>query len=160
MKKKIINHVMLLLCAFFLTGCFDRKNAKPIIPFIQQASVLAVGANFETGKAVVLNPVTGKEIQACDKPGSGKTLSQKCKTELVPDNDEQLQNAIAASQRIIKGTIIKDGKPVEARYVISVQALYKGSNCATYFSAGDQYENCVTREEECKALEAIGIPCQ
>lgn len=118
-----------------------------IATFFGNNVILGTGINFETKKPVVLNPLTGEEVAPCGSvDGRGN-----CMTTIKTDNSE-LAAAIKNSGKIIEGTINKDGKDIAASFIVSVTALYKGSNCITYISAGSQYENCTTLQKDCAFL--------
>jgi hypothetical protein len=110
--------------------------------------VLVTGVDFQTGKSVVLNPVTGEAVSSCDSPGT----KVGCTTRIINSDSQfspELNNAINSSQKLIFGVINKNGKNIPARFVVTVTALYEGSNCATYISAGHQWEFCTTLQTDC-----------
>ncbi|SJM95573.1 hypothetical protein [Crenothrix polyspora] len=116
--------------------------------------VLVTGVDFQTGKSVVLNPITGEAVTACDS----QSTKAGCTTQLISSDPQisnpnpELTSAINSSQKIIFGVINKNGKNIPARFVVTVTALYEGSNCATYISAGSQWESCTTLEIDCNSL--------
>lgn len=132
-----------------LSGC-NKDSSAPIFKFIEQNAVTATGVNFFSKKLTVLNPDTGKEVLPCDnkeisKIDSNKT-NGKCITKFVDsDINSDLASVLKLSQGPIEGQIEKDGKMVTAHYIVTVKALYEGSNCETVFSGGQQIELCSRR---------------
>ena len=108
---------------------------------IVEHAVVATGINFETNKAIVLNSITGEEIIPCNKT-RGLERSNKCKTKIITANDN-LQAALNIKEPI-KGYIMKGDKKVEAEYIVSITAHYKGSHCVTTIFGDTQYEDCTS----------------
>lgn len=141
--------------------------------FFEKNVVLATGIDFQTAKSIVLNPITGEQLTSC---GSGvkivntdknipqtkpnqrllsknppTSIQSNCNTQIVDPNPE-LANAISASEKIISGTIRKNGKDIPARFVISINALFEGSNCDYYISQGQQFMFCSNTQSNCNVI--------
>jgi hypothetical protein len=140
--------------------------------------LLVSGIDFKTGKSFVINPITGKEQQPCrqeaiivntDKPSQPTYRKEGLKNEKISNattkpqhSDEcnikivnpspELANAIQSSEKIIDGTVRKGGKDIPARFVVSITALYPGSNCATYYSGGKEYKYCSDTQANCNLV--------
>jgi hypothetical protein len=106
---------------------------------IVEHAVVATGINFETSKAVVINSITGEEINACNKT-RGVERSKKCKTKIIAANDNL--KAALNIKGPIKGYIMKGDKKVEAKYIVTITAHYKGSHCVTTIVGDTQFEDC------------------
>lgn len=176
-----------ILVGFLLVSCTETPS-KPMstdligIPeFFTKNVILATGIDFDTGKPLVLNPITGELQQPCESEilvintnkntqkglrqqrllgktspykANAPTRPSDCNTQIVDPNQE-LANAISNSEKIIYGTIRKNGKDIPARFVVSVTALYEGSDCATYIQNGKQYTFCSTTQGKCDSVSPI-----
>lgn len=159
MKKKIIIQTALLM--FMSSLLISCDKSQPIPNLLNQHVVLADGVNFDSGELVVLDPFTGKLVQPCEKSmikennppaqagayqsDSSKTEKQnnpKCDSQVI-DPSASLQSALNSSDKVIEGTILKNGKKIPTRFVITVRALFEGSYCQTTFGSGQQYEQCI-----------------
>jgi hypothetical protein len=128
---------------------------------VKEEAALASGVNYETGKIVVVDPETGQIVKPCIPKAISRTgaLSnttikqnqesseiingQECAIEILgTEENASVLSALEMSKNIIRGQILKDGKPVEARFVISITTLYEGSKCNGLYSGGAQYQNC------------------
>jgi len=86
-----------------------------------------------------------------------KNLNPKlneCNTHIVNPNQE-LTSAINSSEKIINGTVRHNGKDLPARFVVSVTALFEGSNCAYYISGGKQFRFCADIESNCNIVAPV-----
>jgi hypothetical protein len=154
MKKKVILQIVMpLFVSTLLISCDDQS----VPSLTTQKVVLASGVNFKTDKFVVINPINGKEVQPCgktviteksnpttQKPYQSNTElqnNQPCDNQII-EPSEALLNALRINNPI-EGVILKDGKPVKARFLVSVQALYEGSYCYTFYLNGVAYTHCV-----------------
>lgn len=156
--------ICLVLFLFFILYWEQFKPDIPIRELIEQRAVVATGVNFDTKVLVVLDPRTGKEIPPCDqvwgsKPGyqsvkenklartiDMKKDKQKCRTMIITDSNSNLISALELSRKPIAGKIKnvkKNGKEevIDAQYVVTVQALFNGSDCTT-IPGPDQIEHC------------------
>jgi len=164
MKKKSIKQAVIFLVAFALMSCDKDSNAtldatlptSTIYGLIEQNVVLTSGINFETGKPVVFNPLTGQEVRACidtatysvKQPSKDGRLECNIKeTELTAP--PAVLDAIKSSREIINGSFKKNGKEIPARFIVSVTALFEGSMCVTHWSGGNEFEDCVTVKQRC-----------
>jgi hypothetical protein len=170
MKNRNISQkrIFLILSACLISGCQYNSHPPlnitnmPILSLFKQNAVLASAVNFDTKKLIVLDPNTGKGIAPCKKKVENdkfanhssqtkptgesdmKNIIQNCETNPVIDNPNSLLNAaLKSSQEPIQGEIEKNGKIIPAQFVVTVKALYKGSNCETDFSGGNQVEHCI-----------------
>lgn len=128
-----------------------------ISDFFTNNIILATGINFFTGESVILDPLSSTAVTACNDNNSdtiGLVANAGCTTDIVNPSPE-LASAIASSNQITNGTINKNGQPVQARFVVTVAALYEGSNCITIFSGGKKYEKCTTDEDSCKYVAPL-----
>lgn len=152
------------------------ETTRPIPGLFEKNVVLITGIDFKSGQPVVLSPLSSQEIQPCtpstpkDYPNTSKRAnpkvvqeaalnrilnanSQPCTTKIDQEKiSPEIWSAIQASEKIIEGTIVKDGKDIPARFVTSVSALYPGSNCVTYISGGKQYQECSSLQEDCQTV--------
>lgn len=181
MKKNYNPQKLFLLICVFISACYKTStpvlnNQEVTIPeSFGKDVVLATGIDFQTGKSVVINPKTGEEIFPCavmplidtkntssygtsryeenNTHNSKSTTSNKkeCNIQIVNPTQE-LINTFETSQKIINGTVRKDGIDIPARFVITVSALYEGSNCITLITNGGQYQSCSTLKEDCNWL--------
>jgi hypothetical protein len=189
MKTKILRRIgFSALVAMYLAACCTNPTTPPIteeaskdmIPsFFGKNVVLATGIDFQTGKPVVLNPMTGEQQKPCNsgtvivnsdknprqalrqhatvKAGADVASNESdCNTQIV-DPSSELLNALSSSDKIINGTIRKNGKDVPARFVVSVAALYEGSNCVTYISGGKEYDICSTLQGDCNLILPLSV---
>jgi len=143
----------LLFVGIFGTGCqiIDSTNET----FVKNNVGLSNGIDFDSTELVVIDPETGEQLTAClqpsetkDRPSAAKTETNKqaCQVELFVDgNNPAIRTAIELSKRPIEGQIRRDGQQKPARFVTTLTALYKGSNCYTVTSGGTQYEFCGRR---------------
>lgn len=151
----------------------DPSIPAPIPLHIENNVTTSSGIDFETGKPVLLSPLTGKEIKSCgginidtNTEGYGikmekkelmkhtkeaKQENQGCKTQVVNPTPELL-NLINSTRSIINGTINKDNKDIRARFSIQITAQYEGSECETFYSDGVQYELCTSLEKKCSVF--------
>lgn len=114
--------------------------------------VLVTGRDFKTGQPIVANPLTGDEVPPCNIQSDIQTSnSTGCQTAVI-DAPSEIASAIRASNQIFQGTINKNGKTIEARFVVTVTALYEGSSCVTEITAGKQYEYCTSLQRDCTFL--------
>jgi hypothetical protein len=184
MKNNVLRQIsFLVFVGVFLVACCTNpppiieESSEDMIPnLFGKNIVLATGIDFQSGKSIVLNPVTGDKVKPCNSLGvvvnSGKYIQQTlrqqrllgkaganapsdqedCNAQIVDPNPE-LTNAIKSSENIINGTIRKrkGGKDIDvnARFVVTVTALYEGSDCIDVISAGSQYEHCTTLKDDC-----------
>jgi hypothetical protein len=156
MKKKVILQIVIPLFVSTLLISCDNQSVPSLT---KQKVVLASGVNFKTGEFVVINPINGKEVQPCGKtiiteksnPTTQKPYqsnpsnteaqnNQPCDNQIIEPN-EALLNALKINNPI-EGVILKDGKPVKAKFFVSVQALYEGSYCYTFYLNGYAYTLC------------------
>jgi hypothetical protein len=152
--------LMLLVLFLIIVVCyiiFWIPDSKESISsqLIDNKSVSAIGINFDTGKSIALDPYSEEEILPCKKrsiSSEGKDTKgiQKCK---INENEiiasELVLNAIKNSREIFEGFVINGDKKIPAKFTISVSALYEGSMCHTYWSTGDQLENCISVRRRC-----------
>lgn len=157
------------------------EKYRPIPGMFEQDVILLTGINFKTGKPVIVDAMTGQIVQPCVPtppptnntpsipiggggggitPGNiGRVLaavSKPCIASVSSASPEVL-SAIDSSERIYDGAMRKNGKDVAARFAISVTALYKGSDCVSYISGGNEYEVCSTLQNDCKALLPLSV---
>ena len=122
----------------------EEMSKKSIInpKFVQQNVVLSTGINAKTLKPVVLNAATGEELKSCGevKISTGGTTPATGCIQLV-DPPEAVKNAMALTQPI-DGKITKNGVEKPAKYIVSVNVLYEGSNCETVIIDGVGVEIC------------------
>lgn len=150
MKVKVIKILALplLLCVLLISCDRDKPTQSTTIDLakallsslVKQNVILAGGINFATGKPVVFSPKTGMEI----KPLSTYSDSNKRinPIEIVEgDNSMAINNAIASTRQVINGQIKKDGKVIPARIFVTVDILFKGSNC-DYRAVGGEWFIC------------------
>lgn len=175
--KEIAIFLLIGLLFINILLIFINKNdpMPPIASFIGQNAVLANGYNFDTAKPIVVDPITSITLSACHKTKINRSGNKSGYKVNVPTQDNSsefigvndfnldcgteivnpapfLNEALKNSQNVIKGTIKKDGKEIPARFLISVTALYEGSNCVTYFSGGEQYESCESVKSQCRSV--------
>ncbi len=143
--------ILLILSSSFILGC---SPDNPLQTLTDNRAALATGINFVTTKVVALNPENGSVVPACIKPGDNSQVSRtteksstdvdsKCNVELViNDNTQALRTALELSKQPIQGEIKKNGEIKPARFVVTVTALYEGSDCNGVYSGGDQVVNC------------------
>lgn len=186
-NNKVKPIVFLVSVSVFLVACCANPPAmveetpKDMIPgFFGNNVVLVTGIDFKTGQSIVLNPMTGEQQKPCNSDTiiintdkyNAQTLRQQglwrkgganipnnagdCNTQIVNPNRE-LTNAINSSQKVITGTIRKNGKDIPARFVVSVSALYEGSECHTYISAGKEWEICSTLQQQCDMILPLSM---
>ncbi|MDO9239429.1 MAG: hypothetical protein Q7U30_05385 [Methylicorpusculum sp.] len=177
---KIIN--ILFTCSIVLltlNSCGSSDTEMPIVNLLKQNSIATTGIAFDTAKQITLDTLTGGEIEPCgttddifvsnsgDKqPKEGVTSKKndpkKCNTKIV-NADNLLKDAIKSSETPIKGIIRVNGEDKEARFVVTVTALYQGSHCATTYAAGTQRTSCINKEIQCaairKATKNPNYPC-
>lgn len=152
---------LLLLSICLISGC---DSDKPIQKFVDQNVVLGSGVNFDNAKLVVLNSESGNEVPICTptvdyrqsyqsndlKKQNGSEYKtemtmQPCKTEFIITDNTDLRSALELSRIPIIGKIRKNNELIDARYVVTVTALYKGSHCNSVSSGGYQFERCSRR---------------
>lgn len=186
MKNNVTKQISFsILAGIFLVACctnstqptIEGSSEEDMIPsFFGKNIVLATGVDFQTGKTIALDPITGTEVKPCKSPrlivNTGKYTQQTirqlrsskkvganapsnqedCNTQIV-NPDQGLTNAIMSSEKTIDGTVRKNmnGKDIDipAKFIVTVTALYPGSDCVTQISAGSQYESCTTLEKDC-----------
>lgn len=155
MKKKLILQIVIPLFVSTLLIACDRVTS-----LTKQNVVLASGVNFKNDKFVVISPKNGKQVQSCAKTiiieknnptaqGSyqlnpsttGAQTNQGCDNQIF-EPSQALLNALRVNNPI-EGVILKDGKQIKARFFVSVEALYEGSYCTTYYLNGNAYTHCV-----------------
>lgn len=155
MKKKVILQIVIpLFVSTLLIACDEVRS------LTEQNVVLASGVNFKDNKYVVIDPKSGKRVKSCGKtiiieknnptaqgsdqsnPSStGTQTNQPCNNQIFEPSQELL-NALRINNPL-QGFIIKDdGEKTEARFFVSVKALYKGSHCNTDHVNGDAWTNC------------------
>ncbi|WP_411726128.1 hypothetical protein [Methyloglobulus sp.] len=178
---KIIKRTLTLL--FVIGGVISCSQNDPIEQLVKQNVILTSGVAFDTGKLVSINPFTSKEIAPCGttdnifvsrnpsdtkqgqiqfKPKSN-TAPGNCNTKIValenPSLEAALMQSLKLSKAPIQGTVNDNGQDKPAKLIVTVTALYPGSHCATIYSGGQQFTNCINQEAYCAALAAYGIPC-
>ncbi len=176
----LVSVFLVACCTNPTTPPITEETPKDMIPsFFGKNIVLATGIDFQTGQSIVLNPMTGEQQKPC-KSGSVIINSDKysrpdlrqqaaikaganvannegdCNTQIV-DPSPELANALGSSQRIIHGTIRKNGKDIPARFVVSVSALYEGSYCHTYIVGGEEWEICSTLQSQCDMILPLSM---
>jgi hypothetical protein len=152
MNKKMITKtaIFLFFGGYLITGC--EKNSNGLDKFVEENVVLASGVNFETKRLIALDPISEKEVKPCDLTGiseknyqssqDNKQTQCNIKLGIGEDPNSPLNAALKTSLKPIPGKIEREGKVIDAEYVIVVKALYKGSLCETDTSGGIQIENC------------------
>ena len=182
MKKTYIA-LMFLFVISGLISCQPTEQPKsedigsqPISKLIEKNVVLANGIDFDTGKLVSIDPYTGEEITPClsGQPATdsketkqGQQTLSSCKAPVMLSgeslNHTFLQDALKSSGQPIMGKVKVNGEEKDARFVITVTALYKGSHCTTTYSAGDERTQCINTELMCqllrKKLKQPNFPC-
>ncbi len=168
---KIIRKCILIFMTFGLISC---GNDELIEPLIKQNVVLASGFNWSTGKIVSINPFTSDAANSCNFKGifidstkptetkdNDKLKNGKC-IQVVgtgASEDALLRDALSISASPFNGTIRVNGENKDAKFLVTVTALYEGSHCATIFSGGQQLQNCINVEAYCQALASYGLSC-
>ncbi|MDD5580725.1 MAG: hypothetical protein PHY16_15790 [Methylobacter sp.] len=127
-NKNVLIKAVVLLTTIFFVGCDYDFN--PIAFFKSQNVKIASGVSFDTKEFFAIDPVTQKPIPHC------KHSSRKECNVVLDESNGEIQAAIKLSEKPIKGYVIKDGRRVEAEYVVIVKALYKGSECEADTSSG------------------------
>lgn len=136
----------------------------PVVDHIKHDVPLSTGVNFETGKIVSLDPLTGKKIKPCGiivedvaslasaKHKYKNTDDDDCDFEIVTSNNPSLASALKSSKSIIKGTVRKGGKIIPAYFVLEVRGQWEGSNCSSSSAGGSTSANCISKQQKCAAL--------
>ncbi len=173
---KIIRKCILIFMVFGLISCGDNELIEPLV---KQNVVLASGFNWSTGKIVSINPFTSDAADLCGFNGifvdtedtkqdtkytkeNNRLKNSKCIQIVGTGNtseDTSLRDALKISSSPLNGTIRVNGENMDARFLVTVTALYKGSHCATIYSSGQQLQNCINVEEFCQLLESYGLSC-
>jgi hypothetical protein len=157
--------IFLLILLFFiliivvLYICFGGSDPKESIAtkLVDDDSVAAIGINFKTGKSIAIDPYSEMEIKPCKKTYNLTKKKNSKENENCNINEakiiapQSVLNTIKESQTIFEGFVIKNGEKIPAKFTLSVSALYEGSMCHTYWSAGDQLENCVSVKRRCNS---------
>ena len=123
------------------------------------------GIDFDSGKLVSTDPYTGEEIIPCSSKRPFDAVLEKKRSKLTVNgckspvllgdeslNNIALQDALKSSEQPIMGKVKVNGEEKDARFVVTVTALYKGSHCTTIYSDGDQITKCINKELLCQAL--------
>lgn len=157
-KSKLLTLGMSSL-VLLLSACIEKPQndqEDPLSPLmVEQNVVLVSGVDYETGRLFAYDPISAETIMACNSISTdAKRKQQMSKQEcLINDYEirapESVLDAIKTSQETIDGSVIKDGKEIPARFVVTVSALYEGSLCVTEWSGGAQYENCTNVKQKC-----------
>jgi hypothetical protein len=151
----------LILLAFLPTlGLMEGCNPnEPFAPFTKTDVRIVSGISYETKKLIAVDPDTGKLLNSCgpletidllkesyDLPQqlSKKPIPTGCNVKFVINQNTNplLDSALKASLTPISGQVVKDGKLVDAKYVVVVKALYPGSHCEADSSSGVLIANC------------------
>lgn len=178
--KKFIKICILICMALGLVSCNDNELIEPLV---KQNVVLASGFNWSTGKIVSINPFTSDVADSCNFNGHlvdpiTHTDTKQDTTKYTKDTkqlkngkciqsvetgtsieDASLKDALKISATPLDGTIRINGKDKDARFFVTVTALYEGSHCTTIFSGGHQLRNCINVEAYCQALKRYGLSC-
>ena len=176
----LVGVFLVACCTNPTTLPITEETSKDMIPgFFGKNVVLATGIDFQTGQSTVLNPMTGEQQKPCNsrvvivnsdkypRPAprqQGRVKAEAnvasneggCNTQIV-DSSPELRNSLNSSEKIINGTIRKNGKDIPARFVVSVAALYEGSNCVTYISGGKEYDICSTLQGDCNLILPLSV---
>jgi hypothetical protein len=154
----------------------NSKTSDSLPQFIKENVLLASGYVFDTGKPIPIDTFTGAQINPCaaidtsesskysinkakgDSPYQPAKGNQTCNIEVV-SADASLTEALKSSESPILGKVKVNGEEKDAKFIVTVTALYKGSHCNTLFVGGQQWKNCVTKEAQCAALKKLGITC-
>jgi hypothetical protein len=160
MKKKTIKQSALIIFASLVLVACDKSQSIPGLS--DKHVILANGVNFDSGELVVLNTITGKQVQPCDSSTikennhsstggyhsdstqTEKLNNSKCDIQII-DPSEFLQNAISSGDKVVNGTVLKNGKKIPARFFITVTALFPSSYCSTLYGSGAQYDQCIKK---------------
>lgn len=145
---------ILLFCTYFLLNPFTK-----ITQFTAAGAALASGVDVDTKKLVVVDTDTSQLVAPCKPIGDvdkyptdkGKYLAEAkgsyknipdCAVQILTDSNQALSAALEISKKPIEGKIKKNGETKPATFVVTVTAVYRGSNCNTTSSGGNQHENC------------------
>jgi len=128
--------------------------------YIFNTSLLSSGMNFDTGKVVVLNNLTGEKVEAC-KEGKSVKGSNGCGIKIL-NGDKDLMAALRASETIFDGKVLIGGEAKNAKVSTQVTLSYNGSMCTTNVVGGVQFTNCVEKINYCNsmisAIQAVPEP--
>ncbi len=136
----------ILIAMVFGSGAGQNKKPGPIIVSLQKDAVHNVGVNFENGKPIVIDALTGEEIAPCgpsqrhDSDNNNQKSETTCKTEL------KLVNGV---YQLID---VKTQKVIPSRIIEAVFVLWEGSTCNTTYAGGYQFETCQSKEAKCQVL--------
>lgn len=184
MKKTTL---MCLFLSAFLASCdYDEPDPSespvrsPKLIFnhvITHHTAMSVGIDYNTKQAVVLDPLNGKIIQPCnqitaetettyskfeDSKAPSQNTNIECNSEIVNDN-AIIQNVLNITQEFptIPIKVRKaDGSIVDATAIVSVNVLYPGSHCQSYYSGGKKTTNCNKPDKDyCKTIEPAKDIC-
>ncbi|WP_139306288.1 hypothetical protein [Methylomonas sp. LWB] len=115
---------------------------------------MASGVDFKSNRFVVVNSLDGKEVASCgdSEIPSGRDAyknnesgkGDSCGVKIIQVDDAVL-NALKVTAPV-EGRISKDGKEVNAKFFVSVLAIYEGSVCTVYYNNGKKYKVCVPED--------------
>jgi len=111
--------------------------------YITNTALLSSGMNFDTGKVVVLDNVTGEKVEACK--------GSDCRIEIL-NPDKNLIAALKASETVFEGKILKGKKETKAKISTQVTISYLGSMCTTNVVGGVQFSTCIEKINYCNSM--------
>jgi hypothetical protein len=176
----------LVMVFFFLWTQFSAVGINPVPALITNNVVSASGIDWETEKLVTINPFDGTEVSPCKVVSDNlfiskselnkaprnipKTVAQhdssSCNPDVIPQiilsenvSAADLQQIIKTTEKAVLGEVKVGDKVKQARFYVTVTALYEGSHCATTYSAGSSRRYCRKNHAECVQLQQQGFSC-
>lgn len=158
-----------MLCLFFWNKSLNSKTLNPAFKLtlnhLKGFAPLSSSIDSKTGESVVISSISGEIIPPCNDGGFltiqgndyQKKASNKKSTKIdcaikVVDPSPELRSAIEGSNSVIKGSLLKNGKKINAVFYSSITAVYSGSICHTHQIGGIQRTFCPTESNFCFAM--------
>ncbi len=101
-------------------------------------SVLAAGVDADTNKAVVINTLSGTEVESCQED---LTPDKTCGLKLVKV-PKAVKHALKVKKPLTGKVVNHHGKEVDARFFVNVMTVYEGSTCITFYVNGEEFTIC------------------